>query len=819
MSEEKDFRELETVPIPGQYQLLETFSLNEATNINKVLRGILVSKFPLTNPIKVPNCVIRNATNFGYEVDNVNFTITIKKGIFIITEVMIQTFSDVTLSLNNPSNYYDSKPTGSFTDKDIYLAAYYNYENEQYDMTFGYISNIATYNADKEHYLLILKAVVNGSDGNITEIEDVDWHEDEEINESIYSLKVVDDGWLHPIPTEYVEANNDPENPLYDPTIIPSKITKIQLRRGDQFDINNYTPEEGELVWGINTKRLKIGDGVTRGGVDILEGNVDFLSQKKYYGTDFSGKKGFHDIPGQIHLLPYKFYKEGDLDYLHDFIPNIEFSSSQFTYISTFVPMNYNQLQYLDVGIRITYTLSGTGVEESGKNVKLAFILHNIKRGTQFDNFEDRIYIEKNLISSSDNIQKISTANLAISTFQMFMFYLNYKKVSIDDYVRMNYYESARYRDAVAREKLISQYLHWARETNLEGILLSICRLGDRETDTYPGNFNLIDVSVYPITKGSEYGYLTGRYNIKDSKVISFPSEVLHFSFDESNTSLDADLPYRCVNFCGFNSSTHGFISGGRLYNLETDSHQEDKKNFRIEFPFRNSLAQQVGELSQSLRYSGGCNSSSSGYTMHGCTETPGVGYSYIEKYTFSLEFSNSSRVSEDPTVSDMTYPVGFNSSQHGFAIYRNKIRKINFATDSISTYTLDSSLRQYIGLFNASFNSSQYGFVVGGYNTVDGKRNDISCAYRFQFPFDGVGGMLGGNLSNGRYYVGGFNSSQSGYVVGGKSSAQGDTNFIEKIDFPFDEGIATICANIIMESDGSTIGIDGTDFTTLFNQ
>ena len=98
MSEEKDFRELETVPIPGQYQLLETFSLNEATNINKVLRGMLVSRFPLTNPIKVPNCVIRNVPNFGYEVDNVNFTITIKKGIgciaIIVGVVILTLFSN-----------------------------------------------------------------------------------------------------------------------------------------------------------------------------------------------------------------------------------------------------------------------------------------------------------------------------------------------------------------------------------------------------------------------------------------------------------------------------------------------------------------------------------------------------------------------------------------------------------------------------------------------------------------------------------------------------------------------------------------------------
>ena len=122
---------LEIPPIPQQYQVIETFSLNEATNINKVLRHMLVSKFPLTNPIKIPNCVIKSFPGFGYSTDE-NMNIFLKRGIFIITEVMIQTYGDVVLNLNNSNHYFDSKPSGDLDNKIIYLAAHYNHKLASY---------------------------------------------------------------------------------------------------------------------------------------------------------------------------------------------------------------------------------------------------------------------------------------------------------------------------------------------------------------------------------------------------------------------------------------------------------------------------------------------------------------------------------------------------------------------------------------------------------------------------------------------------------------------------------------------------------------
>jgi len=43
----------------------------------------------------------------------------------------------------------------------------------------------------------------------------------------------------------------------------------LQIRRGTAAEVTSITPLEGEPVWETNTKKLKVGDGVTSGGIDI----------------------------------------------------------------------------------------------------------------------------------------------------------------------------------------------------------------------------------------------------------------------------------------------------------------------------------------------------------------------------------------------------------------------------------------------------------------------------------------------------------------------------------------------------------------------
>lgn len=801
---EKNIRDLENFPIPEQYQVLETFSSNEATNINKVLRTMLVSKFPLTNPIKVPNCVIKSFPGFGYSFSNSNKTVTLTRGIFIITEVMIQTYENVTLELNNSSSYYDSKPSGSFSNKVIYFAAHYNYEQSE-DVTFGIISNIDTYNADKEHYLLILDIIVDGSGGNITNIDDVVWHDGySDTQESIpFSLKVVDDGWLEPIPDYYVEAANNEEHPFYDPTIIPLKVTKIKLKRGNQYDVNNYTPEDGELVWGENTKRLKIGDGSTKGGIDILEGNVDFLSQQKYYGTDFNGNKGFHNIPHYVDLNSYKFYTEsGEIDYLNDYIPNIKFSDSTNKYASVFIPISYDKLQTQDIGLRITYALSGTGPEGADKNIRLGFVTQNFIRNSQLNNHMDKSYIERTLVSTSDNIGKISTIHLAINPSELYWAYLDQDKRN--ELVSKLSDPSTRQSYRISR---IQDYLNWGRKIGFEGIVLTLYRLGERDEDTYPGDFHLIDLYAYPISKGSEYAYLTGSY----LNATALPSECLHFSFDEKTTALDIDMPNRCVHFCGFNSSTHGIIAGGshQIAGVYTNS----DKIYRIEFPFKISVAEEVGKLSQPITFSGGCNSSSSGYSMHGTNQLSGS-HSYVEKYIFSLESSDASRIIEASTFSgDFKKTISFNSSTHGFAVSKHSVRRMTFSSEGDSLVTTNKSSSYLLGFQGTGFNSSQIGYTVGGLY----ESNGLSTCYKYQFPFDSGECSLGGNLNYGRFVCGGGNSSIAGYVMSGMSYQISPYKAIEKVIFPFDSGTAVICGNTMFSDTMQGVVIDGTDFVNLF--
>lgn len=60
----------------------------------------------------------------------------------------------------------------------------------------------------------------------------------------------------------------------YDQGPLSSPIPSLQMRRGTQAQILSYVPEEGELVYAINTNKLFVGDGVTAGGI-VVSGETD----------------------------------------------------------------------------------------------------------------------------------------------------------------------------------------------------------------------------------------------------------------------------------------------------------------------------------------------------------------------------------------------------------------------------------------------------------------------------------------------------------------------------------------------------------------
>lgn len=770
---------LEIPPIPQQYQVIETFSLNEATNINKVLRHMLVSKFPLTNPIKIPNCVIKSFPGFGYSTDE-NMNIFLKRGIFIITEVMIQTYGDVVLNLNNSNHYFDSKPSGDLDNKIIYLAAHYNHKLPSYrNIQFGFISDINTYNNDKDHYLLILDVTTKIVSSQVTIIINIKWN-DEGSLDPIYTLSVADDGWIAPIPQVYIDANKT------DPTIIPPKTTKIKLRRGNQFDVNEYLLEDGELVWGENTRRLKIGDGQNLGGIDILEGNVDYLPRNKYYGTDFNGRRGFHDIVFYYDVKPNDFssLETCEIEYLNTFLPTLKFPGMVDSKCYAFIPFSSLKNSKKDINFQITYTLTGVGPE--GENKKLKFLT---KIWILFENysidFNKPSYLPTDdiIISSSSNIDKIQTSNLSNTFITSFL--------STGD---------IRY-----------DFIH----NNIsEGILIEFSRNG--ASDEFAGNFNLINFRAYSAHYGIDYGYNVG--GTKQDSLAVDTIEAIHFPFDSGDAYVGSYVKVPVRMTYGLNSSTHGIIAGGN-----------DSKNWfstiqRLEFPFQSGRIGIVGNLTERLSSGGACNSSNSGYFCFGgnVQNELFISNGKIEKYIFSLEHSNSRIINDQLQNAHIYNCSAFNSSTHGFNVVGDRVRRITFSSESDSMLNLQlddtgyESSMAYSGL-SGSFNSSSRGFILGGAHDNYEYSLPVNTCLVFDFPFDTVFFNKKGNLTINRT-TSGCNSSESGYVLGGSISGTDGihTSTVEKIYFPFDSGNASLRGNLSTPKNYSS-SFDGTDFVNLF--
>jgi hypothetical protein len=98
----------------------------------------------------------------------------------------------------------------------------------------------------------------------------------------------------------------------------------------------------------------------------------------------------------------------------------------------------------------------------------------------------------------------------------------------------------------------------------------------------------------------------------------------------------------------------------------------------------------------------------------------------------------------------------------------------------------------------------------MGGSSSVYFSRVD-----RMTFPFDSGTGSAVGNMTQSKVYIGGCNSSQYGYCLGGYLGSP-VTSLVDRITFPFDSGTGSVVGNI-SRSLAYTVGVDGTDFVTLF--
>lgn len=168
----------------------------------------------------------------------------------------------------------------------------------------------------------------------------------------------------------------------------------------------------------------------------------------------------------------------------------------------------------------------------------------------------------------------------------------------------------------------------------------------------------------------------------------------------------------------------------------------------RFTFPFDSGTSASVGNCAGQTFGGAGCNSSEYGYISCGFQTSDGSGMplSTIERFTFPFDSGTSS-------------VVGISGD------YRRNC---------------------------ASMNSSNHGFVFGGYKDSS---NSSAGVDRFVFPFSSGFTSVCGNISVARRYLGGCNSSTNGYITNGYDTTV--KNIIERITFPNDAGVVTTVGSL----------------------
>lgn len=216
----------------------------------------------------------------------------------------------------------------------------------------------------------------------------------------------------------------------------------------------------------------------------------------------------------------------------------------------------------------------------------------------------------------------------------------------------------------------------------------------------------------------------------------------------------------------------------------------------RLYFPYSGTSAV-VGNLTTSnLDRNKPCNSSTHCYFMPGKHITTG-----IERITFPFDSGTATHVGNLGSLgtSLSNTPVGFNSSNYGFAAaaYQiSNVQRITFPFDSGTASILGNLSYPELYLFECTgINSSTYGYVMGGKSDSNGALSSISSIL---FPFSSGNGALTGNLPTTKQRASGCNSSTQGYMMGGCGYAYNDfQSYIFRSIYPFTGANVTTTGNL----------------------
>ena len=570
-----------------------------------------------------------------------------------------------------------------------------------------------------------------------------------------------------------------------------TEYATIKFRRGTQSEVNQYTPTVGEMVWSTDGKRLYIGDGYSMGGRSWLDNATrDTLDSYRTYGVDRYGVRGYHSAQNGIDCKVSDMKLGGGAASITTFGFVECVSMEDAVDSSVLVNIDISPMWDIthDVNVKILYSLEDGAV---GEDVRL--------KGEWW--------------VKGDGDEILVTADGSGTD------YINCDVNENDDMIE----EICLYNACLGNNALIT--------ADKKRIIFKLTREGGSTGDTYTGSFNLVKMFLYQASNAHDYGYYIGGCDYTQAVGNTSSIDRITFPFNTGDSTVMGTLTSAKQGMSACNSSTSAYISGGTSADETTDYSTVD----RIAFPFNSGTTSASTNIDTETTYPSGCNCSSYGYVIGG--KVGANSSNSIKKQWF--QFENDTYSTDVGDLSGTKHScASVNTSIYGYVMggYEgaspvSTIDKFSFSYENgtatnvanlASTTNLASTIPSRVlnmvngsgtkvGTYSAgSFNSSQYGYISGGFA--------LSSISRLDFSSDGSGSELRGNLKGDiKSGVCGCNSSNHGYSMGGAYYGINTTSFIERINFSFDDADAVLVGNLSTSQHVRGAAIDGVDFGSQF--
>jgi len=616
--------------------------------------------------------------------------------------------------------------------------------------------------------------------------------------------------------------------------------TVIKVRRANlKIEIDKYTPKVGEFVFDKENKKLLYGDNFAIGGHHVIFGDLFQLGNNEYYGSNKRVGKGFYNFPIGIDIEAKSINGDGNSILSGDYflIPDQNCVSSFGFKYSPFWDKDK------DVNFKITYTLDGPNrpvpdpvidppeTERLPRYyVKLVVNVYLLYNENLISTLNGDGVLGSNNTDRTDYIEAYHTVINGENTF----------KGNIGSIDILNLQKGRIPRESTFDKKEPPEY-----------VIVKITRATDDTFDT--GTLKILNIFAYQIINGHEYGYyFGGAEEVSPGGVFTnLNKEIQRFTFPMNcgNTVIVGNLTESRFHMAAFNSSSHGYSAGGQI---SSDSPGSEKiESFKFAF---NGDANIATNLIDKRTTACGVNCSSFGFVIGGVDQGQGGDmFSTIERVNFgfaitTIKKGNLLTYDDNEIKSKRSHCMGLNSSLYGFclggfSIYDlphafSYIDKFSFPFDlgnctsanylTMTFYVVDTETPPDTiqGTYGAaSFNSSLFGYVLGGhaigiypYNT---SRTETVSKYNLSGQSNSevindlkISGFARSSLS-------GCNSTLFGFSSGGAYSYVLYFNQIEKLSFPFNGASSIedlkICGNLSNSTNNRGASCDGTDFVTMF--